>query len=61
MSGPLAVRSTKRLIRAILTMDRETTHKETVALMAHLRTSPEGQEGLKAFLEKRRPNWAPQE
>ena len=26
-------------------------------MLAELRVSPEGQEGLKAFLEKRKPNW----
>ena len=61
MSGPAAVRSTKRLIREILTMDRETAHEKSVSLMARLRVSPEGQEGLKAFLEKRKPRWAPTE
>jgi methylglutaconyl-CoA hydratase len=26
-------------------------------MLAELRVSPEGQEGLRAFLEKRKPNW----
>ncbi|MBA2633919.1 MAG: hypothetical protein H0U86_13135, partial [Chloroflexi bacterium] len=30
---------------------------ETVRLIARQRTSPEGQEGLGAFVEKRRPSW----
>jgi len=31
---------------------------ETARLIAERRTSDEGQEGLRAFLERRRPNWA---
>ena len=29
----------------------------TAALIAHLRTSPEGQEGLRAFIDRRAPIW----
>ncbi|MEE7561141.1 enoyl-CoA hydratase/isomerase family protein, partial [Xanthomonas sp. Kuri4-2] len=32
---------------------------DTAALIARLRVSPEGQEGLGAFLEKRPPAWLP--
>jgi methylglutaconyl-CoA hydratase len=30
------------------------------AIIARLRAAPEGQEGMSAFLERRRPSWAPQ-
>jgi methylglutaconyl-CoA hydratase len=30
---------------------------DNAALIARLRVSPEGQEGLSAFLDKRKPNW----
>jgi methylglutaconyl-CoA hydratase len=30
----------------------------TVQTIAALRVSPDGQEGLRAFLEKRKPEWA---
>ena len=46
-AGPEAVRAAKRLIR-----DRP-EGKATAHVAAGLRTSPEGQEGLRAFLEKR--------
>ena len=47
VAGPEAVRAAKRLIR-------ERPQAETTAhVAAALRTSPEGQEGLRAFLEKR--------
>jgi methylglutaconyl-CoA hydratase len=29
----------------------------TVERIAHVRVSPEGQEGLAAFLQKRKPDW----
>jgi len=46
-AGPEAARAAKRLVR-----DRP-TGEATAQLAARLRTSPEGQEGLRAFLEKR--------
>jgi methylglutaconyl-CoA hydratase len=46
-AGPEAARAAKRLIR------ERPTGEATGQLAARLRTSPEGQEGLRAFLEKR--------
>ncbi len=51
-AGPNAARTAKRLARAALPAD------ETARLIAEHRTSDEGQEGLKAFLEKRSADWA---
>jgi methylglutaconyl-CoA hydratase len=56
-NGPLAVAAAKRLIREGLALDREAAIEHTVRAIAGLRASPEGQEGLGAFLEKRRPAW----
>jgi methylglutaconyl-CoA hydratase len=50
-SGPEAVRAAKRLIRERPGGD------DAAHIAARLRTSPEGQEGLRAFLEKREPAW----
>jgi methylglutaconyl-CoA hydratase len=50
-AGPEATRAAKRLIR-----DRPGA-EEAARLAAGLRTSPEGQEGLRAFLDKRPPAW----
>jgi methylglutaconyl-CoA hydratase len=47
-SGPEAARAAKRLIR------ERPGGEEAAHVAARLRTSPEGQEGLRAFLEKRR-------
>jgi len=50
-AGPAAARAAKALARAPLAAD------ETARLIAERRTSEEGQEGLRAFLEKRPPRW----
>ena len=52
-AGPRAARHAKRLA-----LDRP-DGPETARLIAERRTSEEGQEGLHAFLERRRPDWAP--
>jgi methylglutaconyl-CoA hydratase len=58
-SGPAAVRAAKQLIRDIqhqpVTDDLIGT---TCKRIAEIRSSPEGREGLAAFLEKRLPAWA---
>ena len=56
-NGPRAVAAAKRLIREGLALRRDDAIENAVRTIAALRTSPEGQEGLGAFLEKRRPAW----
>ena len=53
-AGPRAARHAKRLV-----LDRP-DGPETARLIAERRTSDEGQEGLRAFLERRPPAWAPE-
>jgi enoyl-CoA hydratase/carnithine racemase len=50
-SGPRAVRAAKELIR------ERPSGEETAEIAARLRSGEEGQEGLRAFLEKRSPGW----
>jgi len=50
-AGPLAARWAKRLVR------ERPDGPETARWIAERRTSDEGQEGLRAFLEKRKPHW----
>jgi methylglutaconyl-CoA hydratase len=50
-SGPEAVREAKRLVR------ERPSGVETARIAAARRTSAEGQEGLRAFLDKRKPLW----
>jgi methylglutaconyl-CoA hydratase len=56
-NGPHAVATAKRLIREVLALPRDESIEHTARAIAGLRASPEGQEGLGAFLEKRRPSW----
>jgi len=51
-SGPESARAAKRLVR-----DRPADADELARIAARLRTSAEGQEGLRAFLDKRSPSW----
>ena len=58
--GPNAVAHCKQVIFKIAghsADSQEITDKLTAKLIANLRVSPEGQEGLAAFLEKRTPQW----
>jgi methylglutaconyl-CoA hydratase len=56
--GPHALRAAKQLIRDVgLHQDREVLGEHTARLLAALRISPEGQEGLSAFLERRKASW----
>ncbi len=57
-AGPKAAVEAKRLIRDLLGRPRDEAVPETVRRIARLRVTPEAQEGLGAFLEKRKPNWA---
>jgi methylglutaconyl-CoA hydratase len=55
--GPYALRACKALARDIGTMDDDAARAITTETIAQLRVSAEGQEGLKAYLEKRKPQW----
>jgi methylglutaconyl-CoA hydratase len=55
--APEAVAAAKRLIREVWGRPAADVASTTATLIARLRVSPEGQEGLKAFLEKRKPSW----
>jgi len=57
-SGPQAISEVKSLIAIMQCMDPEKYREYTVEKIASLRTSPEGQEGMSAFLEKRKPAWS---
>uniref|UniRef100_UPI003D773FD0 enoyl-CoA hydratase-related protein n=2 Tax=Xanthomonas TaxID=338 RepID=UPI003D773FD0 len=57
-AAPLATSSAKALVRSVLpTADRDAIDAANAALIARLRVSPEGQEGLGAFLDKRSAAW----
>ena len=56
-AGPRAIAEAKALIREVAWRRVEDVQRYTVERIAEIRVSPEGQEGLRAFLEKRRPDW----
>lgn len=56
--GPNALRAAKQLIRDVAPqLERDRLGEQTARLLASLRISPEGQEGLSAFLERRKAKW----
>ena len=56
-AGPTAARAAKAIVREVRGLPHESTRWHTARRIATQRTSPEGQEGLRAFLEKRQPAW----
>lgn len=57
-NGPAAQAECKSLIRAVAGQPIDAvTIEETAQRITRVRASPEGREGLNAFLEKRKPNW----
>ena len=56
-AGPEAVAAIKRLIADVEVADRTQVSAMTATALAKRRVSAEGQEGLRAFLQKRKPGW----
>lgn len=56
-AGPNAARAAKRLALWFEGVDRDEAQEFTAQQIAAIRASPEGQEGLRAFLDKRKPHW----
>ncbi len=59
MGGPSAQSAAKRLIADVVHVPPGELRDETAARIADIRAGDEGREGVSAFLEKRRPAWAP--
>ena len=57
-SGPIAIEEVKKLVNSYEKMDIEKYKEHTVEKIAELRISEEGQEGINAFLEKRKTKWS---
>ena len=59
-SGPIAVTSAKRMVAELDLWegDDESLRSWTLDLTSKMRGSPEGQEGLSAFLDGRKPAWS---
>lgn len=57
-NGRIAVSKVKEMINKFSSVDLSEKNIEYISnIIAKLRTSEEGQEGISAFLEKRKPNW----
>ena len=56
--APLAVAESKRLVDDVAYQPIDDVMDETAKRIARIRISDEGQEGVRAFLEKRKPSWA---
>jgi methylglutaconyl-CoA hydratase len=59
-AGPTAARAAKAVIREIRGLPHGATKWHTARAIAGQRTTAEAQEGFRAFVEKRRPGWAPE-
>ncbi|MBL7715113.1 MAG: enoyl-CoA hydratase/isomerase family protein [Bdellovibrionales bacterium] len=59
--GPKAMAAAKRLVLELSWPEKRSKHPDPIEfvsqMLAEIRVSDEGQEGLKAFLEKRKPGW----
>jgi len=62
-SGPMAVTSAKSMVSELDRWDGndDSLRLWTLDLTSRMRGSPEGQEGLSAFLEGRNPEWSPED
>jgi methylglutaconyl-CoA hydratase len=58
-AGPSAARAAKSIVREVRGLPHGSSKWHTARVIARQRRSPEAQEGLRAFLEKRPPSWAP--
>jgi methylglutaconyl-CoA hydratase len=56
-AGPNAITAAKALIPVVRTATYEDSREITARAIANQRTTPEAQEGLRAFLERRPANW----
>jgi methylglutaconyl-CoA hydratase len=60
-SGPTAVRASKAIVREVRGIGHGAARWHTARVIASQRTTEEAQEGFRAFVEQRRPAWAPEE
>jgi methylglutaconyl-CoA hydratase len=61
LGGPNALAATKRMLREPRSADLGTVFADMLNLSVGFFASAEGQEGITAFAQKRRPNWVPEE
>ncbi len=57
-NGPAAIAACKQILSHVAGHSWDDVQSYTTQQIARIRVTAEGQEGLKSFLEKRKPNWA---
>ena len=60
-AGPTAARAAKAIVREVRGLPHGSSKWHTARVIARQRRTPEAQEGFRAFDEKRRPAWAPED
>lgn len=60
LGGPAALAATKELLQGETARTMPETFEKLQALSARFFASEEGQEGIAAFAEKRKPRWVPE-
>jgi methylglutaconyl-CoA hydratase len=60
-AGPTAARAAKAIVREVRGLGHGAAKWHTARVIARQRVSEEAQEGFRAFVEKRKPAWAPEE
>ena len=60
-AGPTAARAAKAIVREVRGLGHGSSKWHTARVIARQRVSAEAQEGFRAFNEKRRPAWQPEE
>jgi len=58
-AGPTAARAAKAIVREVRGLGHGSAKWHTARVIARQRVSDEAQEGFRAFSERRRPGWAP--
>jgi methylglutaconyl-CoA hydratase len=61
LAGPTAARAAKAIIREVRGLPHGSSKWHTARVIARQRRTEEAQEGFRAFVDKRRPVWAPPE
>jgi methylglutaconyl-CoA hydratase len=56
-SGPEAVATSKRMVQQVSELTLDEAGPFTADMIARIRMSDEGQEGMNAFLQRRKPSW----
>jgi methylglutaconyl-CoA hydratase len=60
-SGPTAARAAKAIVREVRGLGHGSAKWHTARVIARQRVSDEAQEGFRAFVERRKPAWTPED